>query len=710
MSPREKKISWNAKIPYDETLMPTNPFGGKKLYINSLDNALFSADKKFWVTATIHNVSDDSLYSDVTEQANKLFNGSYEDGIVIPQGDYYLKVHIQFNEAGTATFNGYPYGTFYASYYYTYTPASTKYRCYNTYEGHGVGWKELDFTDYIGTNGSGNYVQSCTDLVNYGRTQIEFYVYAHAAHSTTLSELEWKLSRPNLSRDGSTVTKYGINKLYYNLVLGTNVANNITLSPTGTIDALSFVENSQLLSNKYSLIGHGHGEYASVSHGHADLESISNKITILNSSSTNTQYPGAKATYDAIENVREVAEGKKATYVVSYATNANFNSQNDFISLTGSITDVNSQTITLNDFKLGDSIYVTEVDVPDRWVSSITGEQGFVTSITLDKLETAKVPLTDIKINGTTVVSNNIANLITNGSYSATNNKIATMSDIPDVSVYVLKTRKINGKELSSDVNLKKDDIDDLSVTLDGVVSYLPTSATINHLYYRTDNNTLYECTGHAEPQKMWAPSNQASYDSAPVKRNVDSYTMSTEVSYLETAYPAINENIGTGGRVRNTNLEYAYYSLTTTLGSPVWVAKGTPKSGTFYIHNNTTYLYDGTRLSGKPVTDVRINGTTIVSNNVANFITKSSYNATSNKIATINDIPTDLSRVGSNNSTSKLFLIGTADQTLASTSYSNAEIYATDGVLTTKGVSVGGGSATIKYDATSKSIKFIFT
>ena len=35
-------------------VMPTNPFGGKRLYINSIDNAFASADKKFYVTITKH--------------------------------------------------------------------------------------------------------------------------------------------------------------------------------------------------------------------------------------------------------------------------------------------------------------------------------------------------------------------------------------------------------------------------------------------------------------------------------------------------------------------------------------------------------------------------------------------------------------------------------------------------------------------------------
>lgn len=51
----------------------------------------------------------------------------------------------------------------------------------------------------------------------------------------------------------------------------------------------------------------------------------------------------------------------------------------------------------------------------------------------------------------------------------------------------------------------------------------------------------------------------------------------------------------------------------------------------------------------GGTATDVQINGTTITSNNVANILTQSTYNASTNKIATKNDIPTLTSQLTNN-------------------------------------------------------------
>lgn len=41
---------------------------------------------------------------------------------------------------------------------------------------------------------------------------------------------------------------------------------------------------------------------------------------------------------------------------------------------------------------------------------------------------------TDVQVNGTSITSNNVANLVTNTAYNASSNKIATMSDVPSVS------------------------------------------------------------------------------------------------------------------------------------------------------------------------------------------------------------------------------------------------------------------------------------
>ena len=63
----------------------------------------------------------------------------------------------------------------------------------------------------------------------------------------------------------------------------------------------------------------------------------------------------------------------------------------------------------------------------------------------------------------------------------------------------------------------------------------------------------------------------------------------------------------------------------------------------------------------------------------------------------------------GATDTSSKIYLVGATAQSANPQTYSDNEVYATSGVLTTKSVQVGGGSATMQYDATNACIKFVF-
>lgn len=63
----------------------------------------------------------------------------------------------------------------------------------------------------------------------------------------------------------------------------------------------------------------------------------------------------------------------------------------------------------------------------------------------------------------------------------------------------------------------------------------------------------------------------------------------------------------------------------------------------------------------------------------------------------------------GSTDTSSKIFLIGSTSQAANPQTYSDNEVYATSGVLTTKSVQVGGTAATMQYNSTDQSIEFIF-
>ena len=73
--------------------------------------------------------------------------------------------------------------------------------------------------------------------------------------------------------------------------------------------------------------------------------------------------------------------------------------------------------------------------------------------------------------------------------------------------------------------------------------------------------------------------------------------------------------------------------------------------------------------------------------------------------------VPTNTKNTaGSTDTSSKIFLIGATSQAANPQTYSDDEVFVTDGVLTTKKVQIGGTSAaTIQYNATNQCIEFVF-
>ena len=82
-----------------------------------------------------------------------------------------------------------------------------------------------------------------------------------------------------------------------------------------------------------------------------------------------------KRVYDNIQDVREIAEGLKQTYVVSDIYNPAFNSQDDNI-IIDSFVDINDDIFDGKNTSVGDTIYVKQFDVPDRWISNIINKSS----------------------------------------------------------------------------------------------------------------------------------------------------------------------------------------------------------------------------------------------------------------------------------------------------------------------------------------------
>lgn len=232
---------------------------------------------------------------------------------------------------------------------------------------------------------------------------------------------------------------------------------------------------------------------------HQDIsgkEDTSNKVTSISSSSTDTQYPSAKAVYDAVQDVVEVAEGKTANYVISYATigtntfNSSFNSTQDTVSITTQILglpriiDVQNKNIYLSSLKIGDIVSIKETDVPDRWLGYKLVSGGYV-SLIFYKLET--------KLNIDTSPTSGSTNPVSSGGvYTALANK-ADSSAIPT------SIDGMGGGKLTSPLTISGGD----SATASKIILDNPTAGQITNqntatLFGFTSNNATTLAVGHS--------------------------------------------------------------------------------------------------------------------------------------------------------------------------------------------------------------------
>jgi len=221
-----QQTALDLKIKYGDVLQNTNPFGGKKLYINNINNAAFRAQDRWTVTGGFYSSADDSLVTNKTGALQNAFDGDYESQIVIPLGQY-----LKFNINNPSYFYGYPYGYFYNSFYYTGIPQSVSMRVYCNYVPQTVGWKALT-TDTI-SNGASSWVsRSRNDF--YQLSDIEVTIVSPAAgNPTSLTQFEWQLDRPMSGNDMPILDKYKANTLYnsLNLTAGNQYKiNNVALA------------------------------------------------------------------------------------------------------------------------------------------------------------------------------------------------------------------------------------------------------------------------------------------------------------------------------------------------------------------------------------------------------------------------------------------------------------------------------------------------
>lgn len=136
---------------------------------------------------------------------------------------------------------------------------------------------------------------------------------------------------------------------------------------------------------------------------------------------------------------------------------------------------------------------------------------------------------------------------------------------------------------------------------------------------------------------------------------------------------------------VNNTGAKDVYYNNAVT--SSTNTLKWDVGEQVTFIYNGTGY-YFVTKSKGGAVTDVQVGGTSILSSGVANIVTNSTYNSSTNKIATMSDVPSVTSTYSSTGTTAVTgTAVNAALQTLdssitATTNQAISAITITDGKI----------------------------
>lgn len=191
-------------------------------------------------------------------------------------------------------------------------------------------------------------------------------------------------------------------------------------------------------------------------------------------------------------------------------------------------------------------------------------------------------------------------------------------------------------------------------------------STASGYFAHAEGSNTLASGnSSHAEGEETIA---QRSHQHVFGKYNVadETGTTSTDGTYVEI----VGNGTGTSARSNARTLDWS--------GNEVLA--GTLKTSGFVDGNNANYklvMPDSTSWTADKTiattdqitsssTDVQINGTSITSNDVANIVTNTAYDATTNKIATMSDVPTV------NDATLTIQLNGSSVQTFTANASSN--------------------------------------
>ena len=279
-------------VKNEDILLPLSQLSNVR--IANLDDALWCADKRFYVIASVHPitvngvtyphtdtskaVTDDNyivdsipteIYNSI-DNANiisNLFDGSTDTGFNrYVSSDNYIKIRIlpipdrqdNYSPSGSsAFFSHYPYGGFVLTTYYGMGASNVKYACYNKWESQGVGWKFHDCVN-VGPKDGSVVTWKIDDEGNYQRTVIDFWFIGTGDTTKRLSptSIYWLKYRPtDINDENSYFSKYVNQELVNDVTWKQRGVTTAKISATGSANFKSITEDGQTLTSKYLMAG-----------------------------------------------------------------------------------------------------------------------------------------------------------------------------------------------------------------------------------------------------------------------------------------------------------------------------------------------------------------------------------------------------------------------------------------------------------------------
>ena len=337
--------------------------------------------------------------------------------------------------------------------------------------------------------------------------------------------------------------------------------------------------------------------------------------------------------------------------------------------------------------------------------------------------------MVDMRVNGSSIVdSNNVGNIATEGTYNATTNKIATMSDVPDSTSDLTNDSGFITNSVNNLTNYyTKAETDNL---LDAETEYVDVSflwtAAANGTAITAEQRTLIDTTNKYifYIKIVDGYDRDYYYSTGRYQDTGDSYTtidfiyngekwyrfyINRSNIVTKTSYD-IQRKLVSGSTIKTINntslLGRGNISVATTSDIPTKTSDLTNDSGFITSYTETDPVFSASAASGitssditnwnnksdfsgsyndltdLPVeTDIRINNSSIISGGVANLGVSQDYNSSTNPLATMKTVSQGMNAVTS--------LINRKQDTLVSGT--NIKTINGDSILGSGNISVGG-------------------